>query len=111
MNKRPELFVIIGCDTDPTNPSFLMADVTSKEAIWEDALLGILNVNNVVTNVKDSFVDHPKITWFLRSDWQMYEIYKNWSWCANNYLPMWKKLEAGGDEIGWHPHLWRWDDD
>ncbi len=110
--KQRELFVVIGCDTDPSKePQSLEIDDKTKIVVWDNAIRGVLNVKGVLERYEDDFGNHPKVTWFLRSDWQMNEIYNDWCWPANRYLSTWRKFEKDGDEIGWHPHLWRWSRD
>lgn len=48
-------------------------------------------------------------SWFLRMDPQIAHTYGSYEWVATRYADLFKALEAEGDEIGLHPHAWRWD--
>lgn len=41
----------------------------------------------------------------------MDRIYGDCAWPFWWFERMWRELEAAGDEIAWHPHLWRWSDE
>jgi len=53
----------------------------------------------------------PRITWCVRSDLQMERVYGDCAWPFRRFEAMWRELEAAGDDIAWHPHLWRWSED
>jgi hypothetical protein len=47
-------------------------------------------------------------TWVLRMDDQVAEAYGSASWVADAYGRELEALVAEGDELGVHPHSWRW---
>jgi hypothetical protein len=49
--------------------------------------------------------------WFLRCDLQIENIYGDAAWSLRTFESVWKALTEKGDELGWHPHSWRWSDD
>ena len=49
-------------------------------------------------------------SWFLRMDPQIAHVYGSTGWVATRYGPLIRELEAAHDEIGLHPHAWRWDE-
>jgi len=55
-------------------------------------------------------IERPRITWCVRADLQMYEVHGDAAWSYRHFERLWGGLEAAGDEIAWHPHLWRWSD-
>ncbi len=51
-----------------------------------------------------------RFSWFLRLDPQIAGSYGSASWPIDRFRDQLRELEASGDEIGVHPHMWRWDD-
>lgn len=49
------------------------------------------------------------ITWFVRSDPQIGELYGDPAWALHRYRDEFDALREAGDEIGVHPHVWRRD--
>jgi len=50
-----------------------------------------------------------RFAWFVRCDPQIGEVYGDHAWAAEHYATGFAQLRAAGDEIGIHPHTWRWD--
>ncbi len=50
-----------------------------------------------------------RFTWFLRMDPQVAETSGSPGWLAQAYEKDWTELTGTGDELGLHPHPWRWD--
>ena len=46
----------------------------------------------------------------LRMDEQINRVYGDPAWAADKYGPQLNKMVAAGDELGLHPHAWRWQD-
>lgn len=107
-----EVIVIICCDTEPDQPQYggLDYDVHFGMHTWRGIEKGIPKVNEITKSIEDAEGHNAKITWFLRSDDQMNELYGDPAWMVRNFISLWKELESEGDEIGWHPHLWRWNE-
>lgn len=51
-----------------------------------------------------------RMTWCVRSDAQMRMLYGDSAWPYKAFAATWEALAADGDEIAWHPHVWRWDE-
>jgi hypothetical protein len=103
------LYVVISCDADPDRPRFGGRPLSERgEHRWKGIEEGIKNLKNSISTVKDSKGNPPVFTWFLRSDRQMLETHGDYCWPATNFKGLWKESMDQGDEIGWHPHLWRW---
>jgi len=50
------------------------------------------------------------ITWLLRADRQILEVYGDASFCFRQFHKVWAAESMRfGSEIGWHPHLYQWD--
>lgn len=50
------------------------------------------------------------VTWFVRADDQLRAIYGSAAYLHTEYSGLWRDLATTGDEIGWHPHLYEWDE-
>jgi hypothetical protein len=50
-----------------------------------------------------------RFSWWVRMDPQVTESYGAPGWAAEHYRAEMDELLAAGDEIGLHPHAWRWD--
>src|SRR4051812_18772755 len=51
-----------------------------------------------------------RFQWMLRLDPQIELTYGSAGWAIQRYRPLLDALLAEGDEIGIHPHAWRWDE-
>jgi len=99
------LYVILNSDTDPAiEPVSLGFD---KEVVWDVTVDLVKKIREVLNNFEDSYGNSPRVVWHLRSDNQIKSIWEEWAYPATEYRSLWRSLKKGGDEIGWHPHLWR----
>jgi len=105
--KERTLYVILNSDTDPAiepiSPNF------DKETVWDITTNLVKKIREVLNNFEDSYGDSPCVVWYLRSDNQIKAIWGEWNYPAIKYHSLWRSLKKEGDEIGWHPHLWRFD--
>lgn len=104
------LFFSVACDTDPDiNPCCREFDKENNGQIWQGITVGI---DVLRQRLKDTdFLSRYKqlpVTWLLRADRQIYELYGNAAFCFQHFEQIWKKELNHGSEIGWHPHLYRW---
>ncbi len=51
-----------------------------------------------------------RFSWCLRIDPQMEEAYGSPTWMVTQYESAWSRLLDHGDDLGIHPHTWRWED-
>lgn len=103
------LAIILGCDCDPDRPGFA-ENVSETSLSWQGIERGIprfMSKRRVFYNKTGLW---PKMTWFVRADHQVKLIHGDAGYCLDKYQDLWRSLEAEGDEIAWHPHLWAWDD-
>ncbi|CAG0969864.1 MAG: hypothetical protein OIN86_14260 [Candidatus Methanoperedens sp.] len=77
------------------------------EMQWNGIETGIPLLVETFKKYKDSFGNPVKITWFIRVDNQLKGIYEHAAYLLIKYRKLWEKFEENGDEIGWHPHLYR----
>lgn len=99
---------MINCDADPII-EHLHESEFQNDTVWETTIMRIINLKNELRFFKDHFRNSPKITWLLRSDWQTHKIWGDWCYPARKYRNLWQNFVEMGDEIGWHPHLWKFD--
>lgn len=105
-----ELYVIINSDTDPAIEP-IDRSLFNKETVWDVTINAILKLKEEIKKVEDDYGNQLKIGWHLRSDEQMYRIWGKRAYLAEEYYDLWKELVKEGDIIGWHPHLWRFNEE
>lgn len=109
-----EINLVIGCDCDPDRPKYTNINYLTSRNPSKLSWKGIENLPDLKDSLKLVKDDHGhcvKFTWLLRSDKQMYDLYGDYAYPACRYKQMWMSFEGTGDEIGWHPHLTRWDEE
>ena len=104
-----KLYVIIGCDSDADRPGFVPG-VIDEGTSWRGLLEGPELLRKALSGCRDSVVKNPKVTWVIRVDAQVEKIYGDCGWVLEKYKDNLLNLEAGGDELGWHPHFYKYDD-
>lgn len=108
---QPVLDVVIGCDCDPDRPVIGGVRYDCREPlVWRGVREGIPRAREIANACRDDLGQAIRITWCVRADAQMAELYGDAAWPYGEFAELWRELEACGDEIAWHPHLWRWDD-
>jgi hypothetical protein len=93
------------CLTVDTDPDGLSGKVTNRQTLqWEglerlqrlpDELAGFPELGRVPT------------TWFVRADGQLESILGSATYLLETYEHFWTQVRTAGDELGWHPHLYR----
>ncbi len=108
MNKK-RIYIVIGCDTDPDRVNFL-PNVPTETLGWSGMLEGIPLTKEKVEDIKDSQGNSPVFSWCLRADHQIKEYYGNYNSILELHKPFFLELENSGDEIAWHPHFFKFDE-
>src|SRR6266581_4576470 len=70
---------------------------------------GIPAVKQLLCGLKDSAEREPVFTWLLRADEQVRTLQGAYGWVVQAHEAFLRSLQQTGDELGWHPHLWRRD--
>jgi hypothetical protein len=103
--------IIVCCDVDPDvlgyNVPAIRFDAYNEYLGWK-GLENISKVREICNSLKDSESNNAKVTWHIRSDAQLKIIYNDYAYPLREFCDLWRNLQRQGDEIGWHPHLWRW---
>jgi hypothetical protein len=102
------LYVIIGCDTDPDRPGFV-EKATEEGKSWRGVTEGISLLKEITHDIKDGDGVVPRITWLIRADEQIKLLYGDYAWALRNFENLLKDLQSDGDELGWHPHFYKFD--
>lgn len=106
------MIFVICCDVDPDvlgyNVPAARFDVYKEKLGWKGVEDNLPKVSEIRDLVKDSNSNNAKITWFVRSDEQMKLVFGDHAHPLRKFWELWKELVNQGDEIGWHPHFWRW---
>jgi len=106
------LKIVVCCDVDHDivgyNVSATRFDAYKEKLGWKNVEQNVPRARDLFNLVEDSESNNPKITWFVRSDEQLGIIFDDYAYPLRNFRNLWERLQKQGDEIGWHPHLWRW---
>ena len=102
------LFVVIGCDTDPDRPDFggIPFNAGPRKQVWK-GLNYIWELRDRLDKITDSRSRSVAITWLLRCDEQIRVTEGYHAQLLKDHAALWQRCERSGDEIAWHPHVWR----
>lgn len=88
----------IGCDCDQDR---------SKDSNNKPKFHGLEVTIKKIRELRRERIKDLKITWFIRCDDQIKNIFGTHEYMYRKEITNLKLLEEEGDEIGWHPHMWR----
>ena len=77
---------------------------------WRGIEEGILLLDEVLGNYRDSTGARACATWYVRGDRHLAALFGSSSHLLEKYRDLWLRCVARGDEIGFHPHLYRFAD-
>ena len=103
------IYVVIGCDTDPDRDYFVK-DIPTDNLSWRGMLEGIPRAKDRLQHLVDSDGNPPVFTWLLRADYQIKQIHGGYNYILSSYKEFLLDVEKSGDELGWHPHFWYYDE-
>lgn len=89
----------ITIDTDPDGLSGATIDRHTLSWRSLDAVMAEL-----APRLRD---DGMPLTWFVRADGQLRDRLGSTLYLLERYAPFWDAAQRVGDELGWHPHLYR----
>lgn len=93
------------CLTVDTDPDGLSGKVTNRQTLAWEGLEQLQNFADKLANIAQ--LGHVPITWFVRADGQLQSILGSASYLLETYSAFWTRVKRSGDELGWHPHLYR----
>ena len=101
-NEIPALFCV---DVEP-DPRELGRSVANTWDGFEKLLIAIGPLRDLLAGSSRS---DAHLNWFLRMDPQIAHTWGSSTWVAETYEPNFAALTTAGDQLGLHPHSWRWD--
>src|SRR6266540_4388192 len=75
---------------------------------WRGLRVGIPRLLELTKDLRDEFGQPIRFTWLLRADEQMAALCDDTAFVATAFESFWRERLAAGDEVGWHPQLWRY---
>jgi hypothetical protein len=93
------------CLTVDTDPDGLSGKVTNRNALKWQGLERLQSLPHELAAFAK--LRRIPITWFVRADGQLESILGNAAYLLETYDHFWTQVKAAGDELGWHPHLYR----
>lgn len=97
-------FISLTIDCDPDGLSG--KEVNRNTLSWK----GLDNAAYLPEELKDRFSYAIPLTWFLRIDGQIRDVFGKSLDLHEKYFDFWGKVQKLGHEIGWHPHLYKQDE-
>jgi hypothetical protein len=95
------------CLTIDVDPDGLSGKLTNRRALaWK----GLEQVQQLPYDISDSVSflgSQVPITWFVRIDGQLRDMLGTSLYLLEEYETFWDQVKAWGQELGWHPHLYR----
>lgn len=104
------VFIVIACDTDPDR-NYFVPDISADKLSWRGMLEGIPRAKERLSKLVDTDNNSPRFTWLLRADFQVKDYYGDYNYILAAHREYFLSLENDGDELGWHPHFWKYDRD
>lgn len=93
------------------DPDVFDESIASSEAhtriSWRGISEGIPLIRERITKVADGAGLTPMSSWFVRVDNQIGELWGRPAWLLDKYGAIFEELQEAGEEIAWHPHLYR----
>jgi len=112
MTSHKRLYVVLGSDCDPDRPHYGGGNYDAPNGLkWDGVRHGVPKARHMADQVGRELGIPVRITWCVRSDDQMARIHGHPAWAYRSFSEIWSDVRAAGDEIAWHAHLWRWDED
>jgi hypothetical protein len=106
-----DVHIILCVDADPDGINVPGVTYRKKTKLsWSTLKKRIPEIIKIADSMENNFDIKVKLNWFLRCDHQINELYGSYNWVLSEFDSIWKSLRKRGDEIGWHPHFWKWDD-
>ena len=74
---------------------------------WQGIEHGIPLIRTILSPYLEGSAVEGGVTWFVRVDDQLGHAYGDPGYLLEAYRALWQSCLDRGDEIGWHPHLYR----
>ncbi len=93
------------CLTVDTDPDGLSGKTTNRQTLSFAGLKSMRTLPEELAAFPG--LGRIPITWFVRADGQLESILGNPAHLIEIHHHFWSTVQAAGDELGWHPHLYR----
>jgi|SRR5579863_989220 len=96
-------FICFTIDTDPDGVTGRL--INRSNLRWQ----GLEGIGRLMDQMAPAAPGRSRIpiTWFVRADGQLRTAYGTDQYLLERFAPLWSEAAGAGDEIGWHPHLYR----
>jgi len=106
MTRNPLRIVLtFDAESDVFDPSFNQSGDHTQS--WRGIDDGIPIIDGILGQLRDSFGGRACSTWFVRCDDQLQNITGEHAYLLRHFRDCWLQHEDAGDEIGFHPHLYK----
>jgi len=108
----PRLLLVLHCDVDPddTHLEVKGANALGEPGSWEGVSIQVPELKTSLSSFTDAKGQPPIFTWYIRSDESVSTQSKRGTHPLEMFSGFWTDREAEGDELAWHPHYWRKDE-
>ncbi len=103
MEKLLHVALTFDADPDAFDPS--LEKGPKSGLTWRGVDEGIPRIRDLLSRYADSGGVTPRVTWFVRVDSQIGHECGHAAFLFRRFAETWASCAAGGDMIGWHPHL------
>jgi len=97
--------------TIDVDPDGLSGTTVNRRALSWGSLARVDELFDVLDDIGARIDARIPITWFVRADGQLRDAFGGCGWLLENQRKLWVTAARRGDELGWHPHLYRCGDD
>lgn len=105
-------YLCVACDTDPDGPvPFAHPSAASHlNALWQGVAQGVPALRATLDDRLRKHARPLPIAWLLRADRQISEAFGDPAFAYQKFAALWESELRCGSEIGWHPHVFRWNE-
>jgi hypothetical protein len=89
-----------------TDPDGLNARNPNRQSLEWEGLNYVQSLPDELNGISNS-VGRVPITWFVRADGQLERAFGTPGYLLEKYSHFWTMVQNSGDEVAWHPHLYR----
>ncbi len=95
------------CVTIDTDPDGLSGRTINRSAMEWRGLEESFDLSQELVEHESALCGRVALTWFVRADAQLRERFGSSSFLLETYDDAWKNESKRGNELAWHPHLYR----
>ncbi|HME35184.1 MAG TPA: hypothetical protein VKF84_08095 [Candidatus Sulfotelmatobacter sp.] len=93
------------CLTLDTDPDGLNGRIPNRKSLEWAGLERVQSLPEELSGIAG--LGRVPMTWFVRADGQLESILGSAAYLLETYDAFWTKVKKAGDEVAWHPHLYR----